>query len=203
MRNESMTSEKKRTVVPGFGKNSLVSDLLIMVVLCFAGVFCKKLINPAANVVTDSLHVPGGISSSVSLMFLVIAAGITKRRWSASAMGIMQAGTALAMGSMGSMGYLLPVAYVVPGVVIDAIMLIGEKIHLSSRVSAFIANILSSVTAALFADLVVFHLPVKPLTVYLCLATLTGSICGYIAGTVISMINDKKNSGGDNQDGAE
>ena len=205
MQNNSTTAKKSKTDFLGFGNNSLLSELLIMVVFCAAGVFCKKLINPLANAITDSLHVPGGISTAVSLMFLVIAAGITKRRWSASAMGLMQASVALAMGSMGSMGFLLPVSYIVPGVVIDIVMLAGEKIHFSMRVRAFIANILSSVSAALFADIVVFHLPAKPLMVYLCLATLTGSVCGYLAGSVISLIENRKdkNADGNNEDETE
>jgi hypothetical protein len=60
---------------------------------------------------------------------------------------------------------------------------------------SFIANIASSVSAALFADIVVFHLPVKPLVVYLCLATVSGAICGFIAGAVSASIDKKRNEG--------
>ena len=192
MRDDHMVT-KKRKVVTGFAPGSLASDLLIMVVLCFAGVICKKLINPFANPITDALHVPGGISTSVSLMFLVIAAAITKRKWCASAMGLMQAAGALAMGSIGAMGFLLPVAYIVPGAVIDIVMLVGEKLKLSVSLKAFFANILGAVSAALFADIVVYHLPVKPLVVYICLASLTGAICGALAGVIAGPFNRRSN----------
>lgn len=190
---ENNTVKKNRTIVSTLFDGSLKSDIFIMLVLCFAGVFCKKLINPFANTVTDSLHVPGGISTAIALMFLVIASGITGRKWCASAMGLAQVVMALALGSMGSMGLLMPLAYLIPGVVIDLVMLVPENRIISLMGKSFIANIASSVSAALFADIVVFHLPVKPLVVYLCLATVSGAICGFIAGAVSSSINKKKN----------
>ena len=188
MQDNNIVTKKKKAEEIGFNKNSLLSDFLIIIICCFAGVFCKKLINPYANLVTDALHVPGGISTAISLMFLVIAAGVTGKKWSASIMGLMQAGAALALGSVGSMGLLIPLAYIVPGVVVALIMLIGGNVRLSGRISAFIANILSSLSAALFADIVVFHLPVKALTVYLCLAALSGAVCGCLAGITIYSI---------------
>jgi len=190
---ENNTVKKNRTIVSTLFDGSLKSDIFIMLVLCFAGVFCKKLINPFANTVTDSLHVPGGISTAIALMFLVIASGITGRKWCGSAMGLAQAVMALALGSMGSMGLLMPLAYLIPGVVIDLVMLVPENRIISLMGKSFIANIASSVSAALFADIVVFHLPVKPLVVYLCLATVSGAICGFIAGAVSTSIEKKKN----------
>ena len=194
MQDNNIVTKKKKAEEIGFNKNSLLSDFLIIIICCFAGVFCKKLINPYANLVTDALHVPGGISTAISLMFLVIAAGVTGRKWSASIMGLMQAGAALALGSVGSMGLLIPLAYIVPGVVIDIIMFIGKNISFSDRISAFAANILSSVSAALFANIFVFHLPPKALTVYLLIAALSGAVCGCLAGITIYSItkNEKK-----------
>ena len=192
--------QKKRSTI-SFGKTdetyyssiSLLVEFIIMIVFCFAGIFCKKVINPFANVVTDSLHIPGGISTAVSLMFMVMASAFTSRKWSATAMGIMQAAFALAMGSVGSMGVFLPVSYVIPGIVIDLVMVLYKKEILTLRLSAFIANILSSVSAAVIADIIVFHLPVPILTLYLCVAALSGAICGAVAAVISSSImNNRK-----------
>ena len=202
MQNNNTVSKNRVASVLRFFDGSLRSDLLIMVLFCFAGVLCKKLINPVANAITGALHIPGGISTAVALMFLVIAASLTKRKWSASAMGMMQAAMALAMGSMGSMGLLRPLAYLIPGIVIDLVMLIPEGKSgglFTSRAKAFFANILSSVSAALFADLVVFHLPTKPLMAYLCVAALSGAVCGFVAGAVVAPIKDADDHGGDNE----
>ena len=202
MQNNNTVSKNRVASVLRFFDGSLRSDLMIMVVFCFAGVLCKKLINPVANAITGALHIPGGISTAVALMFLVIAASLTKRKWSASAMGMMQAAMALAMGSMGSMGLLRPLAYLIPGIVIDLVMLIPEGKSgglFTSRAKAFFANILSSVSAALFADLVVFHLPTKPLMAYLCVAALSGAVCGFVAGAVVAPIKDADDHGGNNE----
>ena len=202
MQNNNTVSKNRVASVLRFFDGSLRSDLMIMVVFCFAGVLCKKLINPVANAITGALHIPGGISTAVALMFLVIAASLTKRKWSASAMGMMQAAMALAMGSMGSMGLLRPLAYLIPGIVIDLVMLIPEGKSgglFTSRAKAFFANILSSVSAALFADFVVFHLPTKPLMAYLCVAALSGAVCGFVAGAVVAPIKDSDDHGGDNE----
>ena len=204
MQNNNTVSKNRVASVLRFFDGSLRSDLLIMVVFCFAGVLCKKLINPVANAITGALHIPGGISTAVALMFLVIAASLTKRKWSASAMGMMQAAMALAMGSMGSMGLLRPLAYLIPGIVIDLVMLIPEGKSgglFTSRAKAFFANILSSVSAALFADFVVFHLPTKPLMAYLCVAALSGAVCGFVAGAVVAPIKDADEKRGKNEEG--
>ena len=204
MQNNNTVSKNRVASVLRFFDGSLRSDLLIMVVFCFAGVLCKKLINPVANAITGALHIPGGISTAVALMFLVIAASLTKRKWSASTMGMMQAAMALAMGSMGSMGLLRPLAYLIPGIVIDLVMLIPEGKSgglFTSRAKAFFANILSSVSAALFADLVVFHLPTKPLMAYLCVAALSGAVCGFVAGAVVAPIKDADEKRGKNEEG--
>ena len=48
---------------------------LIVMALCRGLVpFAKKLILPAANWVTDALHIPRGTDTSFSLLFLVTAA---------------------------------------------------------------------------------------------------------------------------------
>lgn len=45
---------------------------------CVLGMFTKKLINPFANIITEVLHIPGGISTGFSIMFLVIATEVVK-----------------------------------------------------------------------------------------------------------------------------
>ena len=189
MEKDRMVNKKSIVDIYRTIRHSLLFDISIMIICCVAGVFAKKLINPFANMITDAIHIPGGISTAVSLCFLVIARGITTRKWSASVMGASQALVAIAIGSFGSMGILMPFAYVVPGIVIDLVMLIPENGLFLTRMKAFLANILSSVSAALFADIVVFHLPLQPLLVYLGVSALSGAICGFAAGIIIESFN--------------
>ena len=141
--------------------------MIFLSLCCLLGLFGKRLINPFANPVTEALHLPGGISTAFSLMFLVIAAGITGMRFGATLMGIVQSALALGFGMVGSMGMLAPVAYILPGVVIDLVMWGGKRRSKTKILRLFIANILASVCAALTADLLVFHLPLPPLFFYL------------------------------------
>jgi hypothetical protein len=48
--------------------------MIFMAICCDLGLVAKKVISPVADIVTDSLHIPGGIATSFSLMFLIIAA---------------------------------------------------------------------------------------------------------------------------------
>lgn len=76
--------------------------LIFMALCCVFGLFTKRLIAPAANILTDSLHIPGGIGTAFSLLFLVVAAALIQRFGTASAMGAVQSVLALAMGMVGS-----------------------------------------------------------------------------------------------------
>ena len=44
-----------------------------------------------------------------------------------------------------------------------------------------------------------FHLPTKPLMAYLCVAALSGAVCGFVAGAVVAPIKDADDHGGDNE----
>ncbi len=169
-------------------RKQLALNIAFMVLCGVSGVFIKHLINPVSNVITGFFHVPGGVSTAVSVMLLVIAAGVTGKKWCAGLIGIAQGMTALSIGMVGSMGVLIPLAYFIPGFAIDLIMLIPEKGFFGMRLKAFLANIASSVSAALFANFMVFHLPTLILTVYLCLAAVTGAICGCLAGVIIKNV---------------
>jgi len=54
-------------------KHMDLRHLLFLAICCDLGLFSKRLISPLANIVTDFLHIPGCISTSFSLMFLVSA----------------------------------------------------------------------------------------------------------------------------------
>ena len=59
-------------------KTTKLQILNFMALCCSLGLVVKKLVNPLANIITESLHIPGGISTGFSLMFLVIATEIVR-----------------------------------------------------------------------------------------------------------------------------
>lgn len=157
--------------------------LIFMALCCDLGLFTKRLIAPAANIITDSLHIPGGVATAFSLMFLVIAAALLPPRFGyATLMGAVQSVLALAMGMVGSMGILAPIGYIMPGVVIDCVLAVSRKLRLPMELQLVIANALAGMTASLTANLIVFRLHGLVLLVYLSVATTCGAICGLLAG---------------------
>lgn len=152
-----------------------------MALCCDLGIFAKKLIVPAANILTDSLHIPGGIGTSFSIMFLVIAAAFIPRFGAGTLMGAVQSGIALCMGTVGSMGALAPIGYILPGLAIDCVMFIARRLKLGRAEGMVIANAAAAVMACLTANLIVFRLQGVVLCLYVCVSLLSGTLCGTVA----------------------
>lgn len=165
-------------------KHSRLRRLIFYALCCDLGLFTKRLIAPAANMITDSLHIPGGIGTSFSLMFLVIAAALTRRFGCGAIMGAVQSVIAISMGMVGSMGPLTPVSYIIPGFIIDCIIHISRKIRLHDEVAMLLANMLAAASASLTANLINFHLRGVILLLYVSVALTTGAICGLLAGNL-------------------
>ena len=47
-------------------RRSKLRAFIFMALCCDLGLFAKKLISPAANVITEFLHIPGGIATGFS-----------------------------------------------------------------------------------------------------------------------------------------
>ena len=165
-------------------KYSRLTRLIFMALCCDLGLFTKRLIAPAANLITDSLHIPGGITTAFSLMFLVIAVALMPKFGMGTLMGTAQSGLAFAMGMVGSMGALAPIGYIMPGLVIDCVFWITRRLKCSAELQMLIANSLAGVTASLTANLIVFRLRGVVLLLYLAVAATCGAVCGLLAGWV-------------------
>ncbi len=163
-------------------KHKKLLRLIFMALCCDLGLFTKRIIAPFANVITDSLHIPGGIGTSFSLMFLVVAAAMLPDSGAASIMGAVQSVLALAFGMVGSMGALAPVGYIVPGIVIDCVMWIMRRTGAGNTLTLMLANMSGALTASLTANAIVFHLRSVPLALYCAVALTSGAICGLLAG---------------------
>ena len=162
-------------------KQNRLQSLIFLALCCDLGLFSKRLIAPAANIITDFLRIPGGIGTSFSLMFLVVAASVVPVPFCATLMSVVQSLLALALGMVGSMGALSPIGYIVPGIVIDAVFSVSGKCGISSRLSSAAANMLSAAAASLAANLIVFRLHGTVLMLYLAVALLSGALCGWLA----------------------
>lgn len=166
-------------------KRLRLRDLIFLALCCDLGLFAKKLINPFANIITDALHIPGGIGTSFSLMFLVIAAVLVPNIFCATVMGAVQSGLALAFGMVGSMGALAPIGYIMPGFAIDLVLKVTEKLPLSRTERMVLANGIAAPCAAFSANCIVFHLNGVVLALYLCVALSSGILCGILGARIV------------------
>lgn len=158
--------------------------LIFMALCCDLGLFAKKLIVPAANILTDFLHIPGGVGTGFSLMFVVVAAAFVPRFGAATLMGTVQSVIAVCMGTVGSMGVLAPLGYILPAFSIDCVLFFSRKLKLKRAEALVFANAVASVIACLAANMIVFRLRGVVLLLYACVALSFGAICGALAGSI-------------------
>lgn len=161
---------------------------IFMALCCDLGLFAKKLISPAANFITEFLHIPGGIATSFSLMFLIIAAYLIPVFGCATIMSSVQSILALCFGMTGSMGILAPIGYILPGIAIDIIFYLCRRLSVDSSLSITLSSVAASVTACLTANIIVFRLSGIVLTLYVCVAATSGAIASMLAINLVSRL---------------
>lgn len=158
--------------------------MIFLALCCDLGLFAKRLISPIANLITETLRIPGGVSSSFSLMFLVIAVMLTKGKCYGTIMGAVQSVLALTLGMTGSMGLLAPIGYIIPGVLIDGVISLGKKFCWEEQFIMMLANLLAALGASLSANLIVFHLRGILLALYVSVGMCSGALCGLLGHTL-------------------
>ena len=161
---------------------------LFMALCCDLGLFSKKLISPAAHLITGFLHIPGGVSTSFSLMFLVIAAALMPTFGCAALMGAVQSMLALFLGMTGRMGLLAPIGYILPGLAIDLILFAFRKITNHTSAGIILASIAASVTACLTTNMLVYRLWGIVLLLYVFVSAVSGALCGVLAVSLVSRL---------------
>ena len=169
-------------------KKVKLRHLVFWALCCTMGMFSKRLIAPVANLLTDFLHIPGGIGTSFSLMFLIVAAQLVPYRRSCTIMSIVQSGLALGLGMVGSMGALSPIGYIVPGIAMDLVLWMAAKGKVTGETAFVAANMTGAVCAALTANGIIFRLWGLPLLLYLCVATTSGAIFGMLGSVLVKKL---------------
>lgn len=169
-------------------KTYKLRTLIFLALCCDMGLFAKRMVNPFTNIITDALHIPGGVGTSFSLMFLVVAAALTPNAFCGTIMGIVQSVLAVGFGMVGSMGALSPIGYIVPGMMIDLIFWTTRKTPLPHSERIVLANAIASPCAALSANFIVFHLRGVALLLYLSVAATSGAFCGLLGAMLTARL---------------
>ena len=148
------------------------------------GMICKKLISPLAKAVTESIHIPGGISTAFSLAFIVTGALLVGRFGAAMIMSLAQCGVALALGSVGSLGMVSIVAYLIPGLIIDVVLFVFSGKEGGLYLKAVVSCALAGLSSCLISNLIIFHLTYPLVLIYCFVAFAAGALGGVCAGVM-------------------
>lgn len=170
-------------------KSFPLRTVIFLALCCDLGLFSKRLISPAANLVTDALHIPGGIGTSFSLMFLVIAVTLVPHFGCGTIMGAVQSALALGFGMVGSMGALSPLGYILPGILIDLLARLTRDTPISCRDRMALMNAAAGVCASLTANWIVFQLRGVVLLLYVCVSATTGTLCGLLGASIVRRLS--------------
>ena len=165
-----------------------LKSLIFMALCCDLGIIAKKLISPAADLITDRLHIPGGISTAFSLVFIVVAAFVVRKFGAALLMGLVQSGIAFLLGSVGSLGALAPLGYAIPGLIIDICVLELPKTVLKEEVQITATCAFASIAACVTANVIVFGLHGAVMLLYGLVAFAIGMICGLLAAKLVKLL---------------
>jgi len=103
-------------------------------------------------------------------------------------MSLVQCILAMSLGMVGAMGSLSPFGYLMPGIIIDAVIAFCGKHSTGMTVSVTSANAAGSLAAALTANFIVFRLCGAVLALYLLIALISGGLCGLLATVIYKRI---------------
>ncbi|MBR2728193.1 MAG: hypothetical protein IKD71_09945 [Solobacterium sp.] len=164
-----------------------LKQLLLCANLAVLGIVAKPLFSPLFNFITDFVRIPGGsMTAGVSMLFLVCGAALVYKPCTALLIGFLQGVLALSTGISAVAGALVLITYSLPGISIDAIMMLGQRIPLKERM--ILAGSLGVLTGSAATNLLYFHLALIPFLLFYIFGILSGGIGGYLAWRIMQRI---------------
>ena len=162
-----------------------VKELILIAAMAALGLAVKAVVTPLIHLASAPLFIPGGaLAGGLYMMWLVVAVGITGKRGAATLAGLVQAILVILTGIGGSHGLLSLVSYTLPGLAIDAFLLISRH-RLCCLPCAFISCILANLCGTFAVNLIFFQLPMIPLLLSLAAAAFSGGVGGVLSWRLI------------------
>jgi len=158
-----------------------IKDLIVISSMAALGIAVKAVVTPVIHLASAPLFIPGGaLAGGLYMMWLVVAVGLTGKLGSATLTGLVQAILVLLTGIGGSHGLLSLLSYTLPGLVIDAWLLISRH-KLCCLPCAFVACILANLCGTAAVNIIFFRLPLIPLLLSLTAAAFSGGMGGLLS----------------------
>lgn len=168
-------------------------DLIIIAMMAALGIAIKPVIVPLAHILTGPLFIPGGVvAGGFYMMWLVLGAGLTGKRGTATLIGLIQALVELSIGFSGSHGVMGLLTYTLPGIMADlGLFVSGHRVCCSP--CAFLTGMMANLGGTFMVNFIYFRLPAIPLLLSLSAAALSGGLGGIIAFQILHQITKFQN----------
>jgi len=162
-------------------KKFSVFDLVVISLTAALGIGIKPIIVPLVHIITGPLYIPGGAAAGgFYMLWIVLGIGIIRKAGTGTLIGLVQAILVIVTGVYGTHGAVSIITYTLPGLLVD----IGAKLlgaNFLSPAGFFILGLLANVSGTFFSSMVFFRLPLIPMLLSLCAASLSGGLGGLIA----------------------
>lgn len=169
-------------------KKFTVYDFVIMAIMAALGIAIKPVVVPLAHLVSGPLMIPSGaFVGGLYMMWLVIGYGIVRKPGTGTLIALVQALLVIFTGIIGSHGIMSLFTYIMPGLVMDAVLLLmGHRC--CCRTCALIAGIAANVTGTACVNVVFFQAPGLYLILILSVAAFSGAVGGFIAWELLRVL---------------
>ncbi len=168
-----------------FFKKFTLFDLIMIAMLAALGIAIKPVILPLVHIITGPLFIPGGaIAGGFYMMWIVVGAGIVKKRGTATMIAAVQAIMVLSVGSIGTHGLMSIITYMAPGLGVELVLWVSRQ-RIDNSLTCFLAGMIANMSGTLLSNFVFFRLPLIPLVLALAAGALSGGIGGLAAYSII------------------
>ncbi len=172
----------------GFLASFSVFNIIIIAMCAGLGIALKPVLVPLVHIITGPLFIPGGaVAGGFYMLFIVVAAGLVGKRWTATLTCAVQAVLVLITGVIGSHGIMSLVTYILPGVMVD-LLLIAIRHRACCALCCFLAGMAANLTGSFLSNAVFFRLPFVPLMLTLFAGALSGGLGGVVAWSIIKKL---------------
>lgn len=158
-----------------------VFDLIFIAGCASLGIAVKPVLTPLVHMITGPLFIPGGsVAGGIYMLFIVVAALVINKPFSATITTIVQAIIIIVTGTIGSHGILSLFTYLLPGLVMDGVFFLF-KYQSKHTIVAFLMGAFANMAGTYASNIVFFRLPLIPLLLSLSAGFLFGGLGGIVA----------------------
>lgn len=165
-----------------------IFDLVIIAMMAALGVAVKPIVVSLVHIITGPLFIPGGsLAGGFYMMWIVLGAGLVRKRGTATLIGLVQSIIVIAVGVYGTHGIISLLTYTLPGVTVDLLLWIIRR-EADDKLAMFITGIGANLCGVILSNAIFFRLPLLPLLLAISAGALSGALGGLLAWLLSSRL---------------